>query len=98
MTFIQIIEYETNREQEMEALFAAWLKATDGRRTASHSLHTRDRERPARFVDIVEFPSYEEAMANSKLPATQQVAEQLRQLCTGGPLFLNLDVLRDERI
>lgn len=42
MTFIQIIEYETNREKETEALFDDWLRATDGRRTASHSMHARD--------------------------------------------------------
>ena len=31
---------------------------------------TRDRDRPNTYVDIVEFPSYEDAMKNSELPET----------------------------
>lgn len=37
-------------------------------------------------------------MVNNDLPATRQTAEQLRELCTGEPQFLNLEVLRDERL
>jgi hypothetical protein len=44
-------------------------------------------------VTIVEFPSYEEAMANSARPETDQMAKQLAALCTSGPNFHNLDVV-----
>jgi hypothetical protein len=45
-------------------------------------------------VQIVEFPSYEEASANSELPETAEVAARLAELCDGPPTFRNLDVAR----
>ena len=98
MKFVQIIEYETTRPAEMDAVFDEWLKATEGKRTASHELHTQDRDNPARFIDIVEFPSFEEAMVNNELPATQRIAAQIRELCTGEPRFHNVEVLREENL
>ena len=55
----------------------------------------RDRDRANTYVQIVEFPSYEEAMANSELPDTAEVATRLAELCDGPPTFRNLDVTRD---
>lgn len=98
MTFIQVIEYETGRTEEMQGLFDEWIKATEGKRTASHEVHAQDRENASHFVDIVEFPSYERAMENNDLPETQQIAERMRALCTRTPRFINLDVMRDERL
>ena len=92
MKFVQIIEYETARPAEMEAVFNEWLTATEGKRTASRELHTQDKDNPGRFMDIVEFPSYEAAMANSELPETATFAERLMELCDGPIVFRNLDV------
>jgi hypothetical protein len=55
---------------------------------------TADRDRPGTYVQIVEFPSYQEAMANSGLPETGEFAEKLARLCDGQPAFRNLDVRR----
>lgn len=55
---------------------------------------TRDRDRPNRYVTIVEFPSYEEAMDNSRRPDTDAFATQMAALCTSGPRYYNLDVER----
>ncbi|TDB97554.1 hypothetical protein [Actinomadura sp. 7K534] len=98
MTFMQIIEYETDRPDELDPLFDRWAAATEGKRTVSRDTHTRDRENPAHFVEIVEFPSYEAAMLNNDLPETQQIAAELQARCTSGPRFMNLDVIRDEPI
>ncbi len=98
MTFVQIIEYETTRGEDAEGVLDKWIQATEGRRTATHELHTRDRDNPSRYVDIVEFPSYEQAMRNSDLPETRRIAEQLRSMCVSEPRFLNLEVLRDEQL
>ncbi|MFC5906246.1 hypothetical protein [Streptacidiphilus monticola] len=95
MSFVQIIDFETTRTEEMDKLFDEWMQTTTGRRTASHDLHTQDRDRPGHYVEIVEFPSYEEAMRNSEMPETQQFAARMRELCSGEPRFMNLDVLRD---
>jgi hypothetical protein len=96
--FIQIIEYETTHPTELDALLDEWVTATEGKRTATHEMHTRDRDRPGRYVDIVEFPSYELAMRNSELPETQRIAAKMRALCESEARFLNLDVLRDEAL
>lgn len=98
MTFMQIIDYETSRADEMESLMDEWLKATEGKRTATHEFHTRDRDNPNHFLDIVEFPSYEQAMRNSQLPETQQIAERMQSLCSRQPRFLNLDVQREDSL
>lgn len=96
MTFVQIIEYETNRPDELDALFDEWVAATEGKRTVSREVHARDRRNPSHFVDIVEFPSYEAAMRNNELAETQKVAAEIQARCTNGPRFMNLDVMRDD--
>ena len=94
MAFVQVIEMTTTRVTEIEELMGQWLAATEGRRSAHRSLLTKDRERPDTYVQVVEFPSYEEAMANSALPETAAFAQKLSALCVSGPTFRNLDVVR----
>lgn len=94
MAFIQIIEYRTSRIDELNAALDGWLEATKSKRAATRGTQTRDRDASDTYVQIVEFPSYEEAMANSKLPETGEFAAKLESLCDGSPKFRNLDVLR----
>jgi hypothetical protein len=76
----------------VEALVAEWREQTAGRRTASRGTFTLDRDRPNTYLQIVEFPSYEDAMANSDLPETAALARRLEELCDGPMSFRNLDV------
>ena len=92
MAFIQITELTTTRPDEVEALVGEWRAQTAGRRTAQRGTFTQDRDRPNTYVQIVEFPSYQDAMANSGLPETASFAEQLARLCDGPIGFRNLDV------
>jgi len=92
MGFIQLIEVVTQRPEEIEALGEQWQKQTEGRRSARRSTLTEDRDRPGTYVQLVEFGSYEEAMANSALPETGTFAAQLAALCDTPPVFRNLDV------
>lgn len=96
MEFIQLIEYRTSRIDEFNAALDTWLAATKGTRAASRGVQTRDRDAADTYVQIVEFPTYEEAMANSKLPETSEFAAKLAALCDGPPTFRNLDVVREE--
>lgn len=98
MTFIQIIEYRTSRIDELNALLDGWLEATRGKRSAVRGMQTRDRDAADTYVQIVEFPSYEDAMANSDLPETGEFAGKLAALCDGPPSFRNLDVVREEQM
>ena len=92
MSFFQVIELHTSRPDDVEALVSEGRKASSGRRTAVRGTFTSDRDRPGVSVPIVEFPSYEDAQANSGLPETARFAEQLGALCDGPPRFSNLDV------
>jgi hypothetical protein len=96
--FIQIIEYKTSRIEELNAALDGWLEATKGKRAASRGVQTSDRDAAGTYLQIVEFPSYEEAMANSNLPETGEFAAKLASLCDGPPTFRNLDVLREEQM
>ena len=98
MPFIQIIEYTTSRIDELNVALDGWLEATKGKRAASRGVQTKDRDAANTYVQIVEFPSYEEAMANSNLPETSEFAAKLASLCDGPPSFRNLDVLREEQM
>ena len=98
MAFVQIIEFRSTRLPEIEGVMDSWLAATEGRRKAQRALLTKDRDRADTYIQVVEFPSYEDAMANSNLPETSAFAEQLAKLCDGPPTFRNGDVVRDEQM
>jgi hypothetical protein len=97
MTFIQIIDYQTTRGPEIEAMLDEWRDVTEGRRSTGSSVTCRDREHPDHYVTIVEFPSYEKAMENSNLPETRRFAARMGELCAGEPRFLNLDEVRRDK-
>jgi hypothetical protein len=91
MSFIQIIDYETDRAPEIDAQMR---QAMSGGMDMSFTRleHTQDRDNPRHYMTIVEFPSYEAAMANSGRPETDAMAKQLAAMCTSGPRFTNLEV------
>ena len=94
MGFIQIIEVTTKRVDEIQTLIDEWVASTEGNGTARRASLTADRDRPDTYLQIVEFLSHDDAMANSDLPETSQFAEQLIKLCDSPPQFRNLDVRR----
>ncbi|MFD3327661.1 ester cyclase [Streptomyces sp. NPDC058701] len=98
MTFVQVIDYETRRFDEMNTLLDRYTEQTSGRRTVTHTMIGRDREAGTHYVDLVEFPSYEEAMKNSRLPETDLMFQEMVALCEGMPTFMNLDVVREEHL
>jgi quinol monooxygenase YgiN len=98
MAFVQMIEFTTTQPEEVEAVVAEWQAKTAGRRTAQRGTFTQDRDRPNTYVQIVEFPSYEEAMANSELPETASFAARVSALCDGPMMFRNLDVRKVEEM
>ncbi|GIE94287.1 hypothetical protein [Paractinoplanes rishiriensis] len=94
MSFVQIIEYETDRPEEIAALGEARM-AEGGPPDGFRLTVARDRDNPNRYVSVVSFPSYEEAMANSARPDTDEFARKMAALCTSPPRFRNLDVIRE---
>ncbi|MGW3626610.1 ester cyclase [Streptomyces sp. NPDC000880] len=98
MKFVQIIDCKTERFDDMDRLMDRWVEQTQGKRTATHSLIGKDRDDGSHFVEIVEFPSYEEAVKNSKLPETDRIFQEMVALCDEMPTFTDLDVVRDEQL
>ncbi|WP_392840423.1 ester cyclase [Streptomyces sp. LN500] len=98
MRFVQVIDCKTERFDDMDRLMDEWVEHTKGSRTATHSLIGKDRSDGSHFVEIVEFPSYEDAVANSKLPETDRIFQEMVALCDGTPTFTDLDVVRDEQL
>ncbi|KUO21079.1 ester cyclase [Streptomyces dysideae] len=98
MTFVQLIDCRTSRFDEMNRLMDQWVEQTKGKRTATHDIIGKDRSDAAHFIEIVEFPSYEEAMRNSNLPETDRIFQEMVALCDATPTFTDLDVVRDEQL
>lgn len=96
MKYVQLVEYATSKPDEVDQLMSDWVAATQGKRTATRSVTGKDRDRANSYVEVVEFPSYEDAMRNSELPETGAFAEKIRELCESGPIFRNLDVVRED--
>ncbi len=98
MTFVQLIDCKTSRFDEMNRLMDTWVEQTKGKRTATHSIIGKDRSDQSHLIEIVEFPSYEEAMRNSHLPETDRIFREMVALCEEMPTFTDLDVVRDEQL
>jgi hypothetical protein len=98
MTFIQTITFVTDQVEAVEAKMDEWIAATTGRRTAQRATLAANRDHFNTYVQIVEFPSYESAMENSRLTQTGEFANTLATLCNAPPIFQNLDVRRVDNL
>lgn len=90
--FIQIIEFSTAKIDEIDALVEELMSEMEGTMLARRSVETADRDHPGRYMTIVEFDSYEEAMENSRNPTVTQFAERFASLAEAPVTFHNLDV------
>jgi hypothetical protein len=95
MSFVQIIEFRTSRFDEVRKLGDEWEAAAGAERRVGRRVLCQDRDEPGRYFNIVFFDSYDEAMANSELPVTQEFAGKMMALGDGEPSFYNLDVVED---
>ncbi|MGW1723856.1 hypothetical protein ACWCQK_13115 [Streptomyces sp. NPDC002306] len=94
MKFVQIVDFETDRIDEMRALAEdADQRLADRDGGPTHRLVLQDRNQPNRYLVVIEFDSHEEAMSNSDDPETGKFAEQLAGLCTRPPSFTDCDVV-----
>ncbi|MEV6103412.1 hypothetical protein AB0M28_01695 [Streptomyces sp. NPDC051940] len=93
MEFIQIIDYETDRIDEMQALGERFRKEREGTPGGPRRITSlKDRDKPNRYLTVVEFESYDEAMRNNGLPEVQEFAAQMTALCSSPPVFTNCDL------
>ena len=95
MSFIQVMQFQTSKIDEIRAAADEWDKATEGKRTVERSVMCEDRDNPGHYTIIVFFDSYEDAMQNSALPETDALSKKTVALGDGPPTFLNLDVIEE---
>jgi quinol monooxygenase YgiN len=93
--FVQIIEFSTSRFDEMEKFNDEWRRRHRDR-GYNWLVLCADRDNPGKYLALVEFDSYQAAMANNEDPATREFAEKMMELSDGPPVFRNLDVVRTE--
>lgn len=97
MKFAQIIDFETERIDDLDALMEQRRADMTGRPGGPTSrLLLRDRDNPHRYLSVIHFDSYAEAMRNSEDPATTEMAGQIAALCTRPPSFTDCDLLAQE--
>lgn len=90
--FVQLIEFDTDRITEWGAIIGRWAAGIGVQRTVRWAILGTDRDRPGRYVALVEFPGYADAMANSGHPATQAFLKELQSISSSEPEFRNLNV------
>jgi hypothetical protein len=95
--FLQVISYSTTRIDELRAAGKAIDAGARGTTGPSRVIVCANRDTPGRYATIVEFDSYETAMANSNRPETGEFAAKMMSLCDGPPTFYNLDVIESEK-
>lgn len=95
MGFVQIIEYQTSRIEEIEAVGREFREQT-AKESGAKPLRgtiTADTERPGYYLSLIEFESAEAATEASNRPQTQEFFGRLSALMDGPPKFYNLDVV-----
>jgi hypothetical protein len=96
-SFIQIMQLQTSKLDEIRGAVDEWQKATKGKRTVGRSAVCQDRDNPGRYAVVVFFDSYDDAMKNSALPETDALSKKVTALSDGPPTFVNLEII-EERI
>jgi len=89
------MEITTNRYDDIIDLERQWEAATEGQRTLRRQIVARDRSNPNRHLVFAFFDSYESAMENSSLPATQEFASRFNEFVDSPITFQDLDVVEE---
>jgi hypothetical protein len=96
MSFVQILEFDTKKANEIETLLGEWRGETADKNTAKHEVMARNHTLPNHYVAIVEFDTWEDAQRSSKSAETTRFAEKMNKLCDGPVKYSDYDVIRDK--
>lgn len=91
MRFTQMIEF-TGDKASFEQLLDRYRELMGSDTTVRRAVLLGDRDHPGTLIELVEFDSYDDAMANSDHPGTRTWAEEASGML-GQAVFRNLDVL-----
>lgn len=93
MGFIQLVEFTTDKIDEMRKLADQYQKDSEGKRKVSKGTLCVDRNQAGHYVVVAEFESPEAAQENSNLAETQEFAKKMDDLAGGSTRFRDLEVL-----
>ncbi len=98
MSFIQIMQSQTSKIDEIRAAVDEWQKATRGQahRRAEHGLPGPGQPGPLRGRCLLRL--LEDAMRNSALPETDALSKKTTALSDGPPTFVNLDIIEERLV
>lgn len=96
--FAQLIEFTTDKPDEIRRVLDDWQSASDGSRTAKRVMLAHEHDDGNKFYELVVFDSYEEAMRNSEMPVTQEFARRMGEVIDGEPRYVNLDVMEERQL
>jgi hypothetical protein len=95
--FVQAIIYSTSRFDEFAAAAKAHRERMAGQDTPTPTrlVISKNRDEANGYITLIGFATYEDAMANSRHPQTNEFAQLMMSLCDGPAAFRNLDVLEN---
>jgi hypothetical protein len=96
MSFVQIASYETSTPEELDEARRCWLEATEGVRAPHRRLLLKDRDVDGRFVEVTLYDSFEDAMHNAMLPATEALLGTVERGAESEVRVTRLDVVVSE--
>ena len=92
--FLQLVAFTTSRIDEVNVLADQMrLSKENATGLVRRGTFTADRDRPDHYVSIIEFDSYDLAVANANHPESALFSSRMAALCEGPPTFYNLDVM-----
>jgi hypothetical protein len=94
VSFVQILEYETDQPAEVAALAGGRMGETGTLPPGFRVLVTQDRDNTRRYVTIIEFPSAEAASQAIAQNNSEEFIKKIAALCSSGPTFSYLNVTR----
>lgn len=92
MRFLQLMEFRSTADDAV-AEIQRFKDLMGDETTVKRATVCVDRDDPGLIVQLIEFDSYEEAMANSDHETTQDEAAKVEE-SGGGVTFRNLDVVQ----
>ncbi|MFD5419303.1 hypothetical protein ACFWJT_14905 [Streptomyces sp. NPDC127069] len=101
MKFAQIIDFETERIEEVRELLRGYEERVRAQgRSGGPVARTllRDRANPNRYLAVVEFESHEAARANSEAAETNELAQALAALMTRPTAYTDCDVVDRQNV
>lgn len=95
---VRIIEFRTDRYDEVQAAEAQWLDATAGMRPPSRVLRCRDTADERAWTYIEEYASVDDVKHHDELPETALLAQRMGELCDEPPTVRDVEVDEADRL